>query len=191
MIVSLRGRVVANGQDHLVLEVNGIGYQVYTPDPHLPVLNSELMLHTVQILRDDGLSLYGFREGESCELFRSLMKTSGVGPRLALAILASMSPENLRRAVQSERYDLISRVPGVGRKTAEKVVLELRDKLGDGLSATPASLLSESDTEVMDALTALGYSLVEAQAALQSLPDDAPDVVEERLRHALQYFATS
>lgn len=188
MIVSLRGRVAANGQDHVVLDVNGIGYQVFTPDPQLAPLHSELMLHTVQVVRDDGISLYGFRQGAGCDLFRSLMKTSGVGPRLALAILSIMSPESLRQAVQSERFDLISRVPGVGRKTAEKIVLELRDKLGEDLSAIPA-LSSESDAEVMDALTALGYSLVEAQAALQSLPEDAPNEVGERLRLALRHFA--
>ena len=126
-------------------------------------------MHTVLIVRDDGLSLYGFPESIGSELFRNLLRVGGIGPRLALAILATMRTDSLRQAIQGERADLITRVPGVGRKTAEKIVLELRDKLGDRTGILPGAALSESDSEVMDALTALGYSLVEAQTALQSL----------------------
>ena len=188
MIVSLRGTVIACGRDHVVIEVNGIGYQVFTPDPHLVPLNSQAFLHTVLIVRDDGLSLYGFPDSIGSELFRNLLRVGGIGPRLALAILATMRTDSLRQAIQGERADLITRVPGVGRKTAEKIVLELRDKLGDRTGILPGAALSESDSEVMDALTALGYSLVEAQTALQSLPVDAPEAIEERVRLALQSF---
>ena len=186
MIVSLRGRVIARGDDHLVLEVHGVGYQVFTPDPQLAMVNSDIFLHTVMIARDDGISLYGFAEGEGSELFRALLRVGGVGPRLALAILSTLGAERLRQAVQGERGDLITSAPGVGRKTAEKIVLELRDKLGDPVAAIPGVALSGSDAEVLDALTALGFSLVEAQTALQALPPDAPEAVEERVRLALQ-----
>lgn len=189
MIVRLRGQVIAREADHVVLEANGIGYQVYTPDPHLAALNDELSLHTVLVLRDDSLTLYGFAAAGESALFRHLMRVGGIGPRLALAALATMGADRLRQAVQGERADLITRVPGIGRKTAEKLVLELRDKLGDRPAMLPGALQSASDAEVLDALTALGYSLVEAQTALQSLPVDAPDTVEERVRLALQSFA--
>lgn len=189
MIVSLRGRVSASGDDHVVIDVNGIGYQVFTPEPRLAAPGSEVSLHTVLVVRDEGFSLYGFPESAGCDLFRSLTRVSGIGPRLALAILTTMSPESLRQAVQGDRAELITRVPGVGRKSAEKIVLELRDKLGEALTALPAAGFADRDAEVMDALTALGYSVIEAQTALQSLPPDAPDEVGERLRLALQYFA--
>ena len=188
MIVSLRGVVSSFGEDHVVLDVNGVGYQVFTPDPQHHTLHAELFLHTVMVARDDGFSLYGFSEFAWCELFRNLMKVSGIGPRLALSILSTMSPDSLRQAVLGERPELIRRVPGVGRKSAEKIVLELRDKLGDGLATLPSTSLTASDVEVMDALTALGYSLAEAQAAMQALPPDTPDDVEVRLRLALQFF---
>ena len=120
MIVSLRGRVIGSGRDHVVLEVNGIGYQVFTPDPHLMSLNSEVYLHTVMIVRDEVFSLYGFADSIASELFRNLLRVGGIGPRLALAILATMRTDSLRQAIQGERADLLTRVPGVGRKTAEK-----------------------------------------------------------------------
>lgn len=189
MIVSLRGVVSAVGEDFVVIDVNGIGYQVFTPEPQLQTLNGGLTLHTVMVVRDDGFALYGFPDSAWCELFRNLMKVSGIGPRLALSILSTMSPDSLRQAIVGERPELIRRVPGVGRKSADKIILELRDKLGDGLATLPSTSMSDSDVEVMDALTALGYSLVEAQAATQALPSDAPDDVEERLRLALQFFS--
>ena len=105
MIVSLRGRVIGSGRDHVVLEVNGIGYQVFTPDPHLMPLSSEVYLHTVMIVRDDGLSLYGFPDSIGSELFRNLLRVGGIGPRLALAILATMRTDSLRQAIQGERAD--------------------------------------------------------------------------------------
>lgn len=189
MIVSLRGRVSATGADFVVIDVNGVGYQVYTPEPQRQALNGELFVHTVMVVRDDVFALYGFPDVAWCELFRNLMKISGIGPRLALSILSTMNPEDLRQAVLGERPELIRRVPGVGRKSAEKIIVELRDKLGDGLAGLPSGGMSASDVEVMDALTALGYSLAEAQAATQALPPDAPDDVEGRLRLALQFFS--
>ena len=189
MIVSLRGMASSIGEDYVVIDVNGVGYQVFTPEAQHQALNAELFLHTVMVVRDDAFTLYGFPDIAWCELFRNLMKVSGIGPRLALSILSTMSPESLRQAVVGERPELIRRVPGVGRKSAEKIVVELRDKLGDGLAALPSTSLSASDVEVMDALTALGYSLAEAQAAMQSLPPDSPDDVAVRLRLALQFFS--
>lgn len=108
---------------------------------------------------------------------------------MALAILSTMSIDNLRNAVLSERAELLTRVPGIGKKTAQKIVFELKDKLAIGLDTLPVIPMNDTNTEVMDALVALGYSIVEAQTAIQSLPKDAPDDVESRILLALQYFA--
>jgi Holliday junction DNA helicase RuvA len=149
-------------------------------------------LHTHLIVREDALTLYGFSNLEQRGLFELLLTVQGVGPRLALSVLSSLSPEVLRRAVVNEQAEVFSRVRGVGKRTAEKIVFTLKDKLGAEIGGlTAITPISELDTEVMAALTALGYSIVEAQAALQTIPKDASKTdVEERLRLALQYFAT-
>jgi len=196
MISSLRGAVLQlNHPDSLVVEVGGVGFKVNVPASvfdELDGVGRTAFLHTCLIVREDALTLYGFSNPEQRSLFELLLTVQGVGPRLALAVLSSLSPEVLRHAVVNEQAEMFSRVRGVGKKTAEKIVFTLKDKLGaemGGLAAiTP---VSEVDTEVMAALTTLGYSLVEAQAALQSIPKEASKTdVEERIRLALQYFAT-
>jgi Holliday junction DNA helicase RuvA len=187
MIASLQGRVAATYSDHLILTVNGVGYKVFVPEPS-SFDEQETFLHTVLIVREDAFSLFGFRTIGEREIFETLLKVNGVGPRMALAILSTMSIDNLRNAVLSERAELLTRVPGIGKKTAQKIVFELKDKLGVGLDALPVVPMNDVNTEVMDALVALGYSIIEAQTALQSLPKDAPDDVESRIVMALQYF---
>ncbi|MGB9896804.1 Holliday junction branch migration protein RuvA, partial [Thermanaerothrix sp.] len=118
-----------------------------------------------------------------------LLGVNGVGPRLALAILSALSVGLIQQAVHGEQPDLLARVPGVGRKTAQKIILYLQDKIGREESFTGLAAFSEVDHQVLEALTHLGYSVVEAQAALQSIPRDAPADVEERLRLALQHLA--
>ena len=190
MIASIQGRVASIGSDHVVVVVGGIGYKVFVPDPvSLDEWDGDsVFLHTILIVREDALALYGFRTTGEREVFETLIKVNGVGPRLALAILSTISIDNLRSAVLSERAELLTRVPGVGKKTAQKIVLELKDKIAIGLDTVPIVELNDVNTEVMDALIALGYSVVEAQTAIQSLPRDAPDDIEERIRLALQYF---
>ena len=114
---------------------------------------------------------------------------SGIGPRLALAALSTLNPDAIRRAVFHEQPEVFSRVPGIGKKTAEKVVFHLKDRITGVDDLSPLVSMADSDTETLEALVALGYSVVEAQAALQSIPKDAPEDVEERLRLALQYFS--
>jgi len=191
MIASLQGRVLATHSDHVIVVVNGIGYKVFVPEPaSFDDRDGEtVFLHTLLIVREDALSLYGFRTVSEREVFETLLKVNGVGPRLALAILSTISIDNLRSAVLSERAELLTRVPGIGKKTAQKIVFELKDKLAIGLDTVPIAELSDVNSEVMDALVALGYSIVEAQTAIQSLPKDAPDDIEERIRLTLQYFA--
>jgi Holliday junction DNA helicase RuvA len=146
------------------------------------------MLYTHLVVREDAWNLYGFETKADRDLFNLLLGTDGVGPRTALAVMSSVTMDVIQRAVFGEDADLLGRVPGVGKKTAQKIVLYLHDRLKpvDTLSAVAA--MSDADSEVLAALTALGYSVVEAQTAIQSIPKDAPKDVEERLRLALQQF---
>jgi Holliday junction DNA helicase RuvA len=149
-------------------------------------LGDRIFLHTYLVVREDSLELFGFGEAETRRLFELLMGVSGVGPRLALATVSHLPGDAIRRAVGGQP-ELLTRVPGVGRKTAEKIAFELKDKLGEpGLPIEPPS---ELDGEVLGVLTSLGYSLVEGQAAVQSLAEDAPEELEARVRLALRYFA--
>jgi Holliday junction DNA helicase RuvA len=140
-------------------------------------------------VRENELTLFGFLTEEELALFKLLLSISGVGPKVALALLGTVSPDALRQAVVQDEPNLLSRVPGIGPKTARAIIFHLKDKIiPTGLEATP--LLSDTDAEVIAALTGLGFSLVEAQAALQNLPRDDESPVEERVRQALAYFAT-
>jgi Holliday junction DNA helicase RuvA len=149
-----------------------------------------VFLHTHLIVREDALTLFGFATEEQRTLFELLLSVQGIGPRLALAVLSSLSPDVLRRAVVNEQPDVFSRVRGVGKKTAEKIVFALKDKLGGEFSLAALASAGDVDAEVIAALTALGYSVVEAQAAVQSIPRDADaKTLEDRVRLALAYFA--
>lgn len=195
MISSLRGTVLQlNHPDSLVLEVGGVGFKVFVPASvfdELDGVGRPAFLHTYLMVREDALTLYGFSTEEQRALFELLLTVQGVGPKLGLAILSSLSLDVLRRAVAQEQAEVLDRVPGVGRKTAEKIVFTLKDKLGAEIGLGAITRVSDVDTEVLAALTALGYSVVEAQAAVQSIPKgEAARGVEDRVRLALQYFAT-
>ncbi len=190
MISSLEGNVQSVGDDQLVVEVGGIGLQLAVPLARLdvvPRVGGKIFLHTYLNVREDALELYGFGDADQRRLFQLLLKVNGVGPRLAMATLAHMAPDAVRRAVASDQPELMTKVPGIGRKTAEKIVFDLKDEF-ERLEVEPEAA-TEMDTEVLDVLTGLGYSVVEAQAAVQSLPDDTPEDIEERVRVALRYFA--
>lgn len=189
MIASLRGTVLTQGTEHLVVEVGGVGLLVYAPVAtiNLATPGQAMFLHTHLVVREDALTLYGFADAETRAVFVTLLGVSGIGAKLALAILSTLSIEMLRAAVGQEQAEVLSRVPGVGKKTAERIIFNLRDKLGPSVGA-PLSALDDSDTEVIAALTALGYSVVEAQTALQQLPKDAPEDIEARIVLALRYF---
>jgi Holliday junction DNA helicase RuvA len=190
VIASVEGRVTARGQDALVLDVGGVGLRVLCPQPTLSAARSGevLRLHTHLVVREAELSLIGFATEEELQLFEKLIGVSGVGPKLALTLLSAMAPDALRLAIGQEQPDLLARVPGIGKKTAQKIVLELKDKIGAVEVTEGLAALTEADAAVIDALTALGYSIVEAQRAVQGLPKDVVDV-EERLRRALGSFS--
>lgn len=190
MISILSGRLVEVGSDSLVVGLGGLGLQVFVPTPlrERSRPGDELFLHTHLVVRQDALSLYGFETLEERQLFIWLLQVDGVGPKLALAVLSSLSPDAIRRAVFHEQPEIFTRVPGVGKKTAQKILLQLQDRVPAISGLEPVAALADVDTEVLAALTTLGYSVVEAQAALQSIPRDTPQDVEERLRAALSYF---
>ncbi|MCI0712001.1 MAG: Holliday junction branch migration protein RuvA [Chloroflexi bacterium] len=189
MIDIVTGPVVAQGDDWVVVMAGPIGYRISVTrsvlqqmDPH------DAVIYTHLIVREDLMALYGFVDEKERLLFQTLIGVSGVGPKLGLTILSTLSREHLQNAVVREEPTVLTRVPGIGKKTAEKIVFELKDKLQDSLGEAPI-LISDTDADVMAALTALGYSIIEAQSALQSIPRDAPDDVETRVVMALQYFA--
>lgn len=187
MIATIEGNLASKATDHIVLEMGGIGIEICAPYSTIEKLNSDrVFLYTRLVVREDSLTLYGFATPGERELFDAFLKISGIGPRLAIAILSTLSVDNLHSAVRNDRPEVISRVPGIGKKTAQKIVLELQDKIPSALEEAPLGADGDSSAEVMDALTALGYSVVEAQTAIQSLPMDAPDSVEERVLIALR-----
>jgi Holliday junction DNA helicase RuvA len=190
MISRLRGTVLSVKPPIAVIDVGGVGFRVSCSQAALDTLDPGRTsdLHTHLIVREDDLSLFGFASEEEVALFQTLLGVSGVGPRTALAMLSRLQPETLRAAIVNDRVDVISRVPGIGKKTAEKIIFTLKDKLG-GLDAAPSVPMSAVDTEVISALTALGYSVAEAQSALGSLPRGEKMDLEEKIRRALGYFA--
>lgn len=191
MIRLVSGTVAARGKDFLVVEVGGVGFKVHAPEATLLQLQpgSSVTLHTHLLVREDALTLFGFASEDELETFELLLTVNGVGPRVALSTLSTMSPDALRLALANGEPGLIARVPGVGKRTAEKIVLELKDKVRGPTSGLAAlAQMVDADAEVVDALVALGYSVVESQRAVQGLPKEVTGV-EERLRLALSRFS--
>jgi Holliday junction DNA helicase RuvA len=169
----------------LVIDVGGVGYKVFVPEPiALGASHSEeLMLHTYLQVREDALNLFGFADVEELTMFELLLSVNGVGPKVALSTLSVLSPDMLRMAVSAEEPAMIARVPGVGKRTAEKIVLELKDKMKPGDAA--ASGILRGDQEALEAMRALGYSASEARDALRQIPNDI-ESGSDRLRAALK-----
>lgn len=191
MIYSLSGKVFAITNDAIILDVNGVGFEVFVNrnllDQHQPGDHLQLLIHMV--IRQDLLALYGFESNEEKSVFNLLVGADGVGPKLAMAILSNLSMDNIRNAVLAEKPEYFVRVPGVGKKTAQKIIIHMQGKFPDiaGYVQTDAR---SGDDEVIDSLVALGFSVVEAQTAVQSIPKDFSEDIEERLRYALQFFST-
>ncbi len=191
MIASIKGQVVQQGVDHLVILVGGsIGLKVFVPRTVFDLVDGPgqiIQLATHLDVREDALTLYGFADDDERMVFETLNTISGVGPRLAINILSTLSTAQLRNSIAQGDSQLLTRVPGIGKKKAEKIAFDLKDKLAVAGPPELAGLI-DVDTDVLDALVGLGYSIVEAQAAIQSIPRDAPKEIEERVRIALGYF---
>ena len=192
MIASLHGTLESIGGSWAIVNVNGVGFQVYMSTSTLSALGargSQVHLQTHLVMREDSATLYGFGAHEELELFQILISVSGIGPRLALAVLSTMSVEQASIAIATGNADLLTTVPGIGKRTAERIIVELKDKIGAGLLASSAGQLAQENSDVLAALTALGYSIAEASRAVASLPPASNLSLENKVRLALQYFA--
>ena len=191
MIASLEGKLESLGGDFAIINVGGVGFQVYMPTSTLSTLGAvgkEVKLYTHLHLREDNATLYGFASTDDLELFQTLINVSGLGPKLALAMLSAMSVEKLTAAIVTSNADLLTVIPGIGKKVASRLILELKDKIAAGWVTTPAAELAAENTDVLAALTSLGYSASEATRAVATLPHDQNLSLEEKLKLALGYF---
>ncbi len=189
MIAGLDGILEAQGSDFIVIKVNGVSFKVFVPTSTLAVAGSpgdRVRLRTHLQVREDNLSLYGFATAEELEVFELAITVSGVGPRVALSLLSVLNPGQLVEAISTENVEALTRVPGVGKKTAGHLIFELKDKLSKRGIAVPALSLSSADSEAIAALRSLGYTSNEAAAALASVPGNKNLSLEEKVRLALQ-----
>lgn len=191
MIGSLRGRIVAKMPPQLTIDVGGVGYELEAPMStffHLPGVGEEVRLLTHLVVREDAHVLYGFGTEDERRLFRSLLRVSGVGPKIALALLSGISVEAFARCVQSQDVAALTRVPGIGRKTAERLLVEMRDRLAADAQVPGSAAFapgSTAEAEAFGALVALGYKPAEATRLLKAVPAGTHST-EELIRRALQ-----
>ncbi len=191
MIARLRGRAAGRTPEGLVLDVNGVGYLVASTPGVLRRAEEggELTVETYLHVREDALQLYGFADGEERELFTHLLGVSGIGPKVALAVVSGSPASDLRRAIVLGDHARFQAIPGIGKKTAERIVLELKEKIADGatVGGTSAAAGTAPHLVARDALVELGYSVTEAEHALAAVDPDLP--AEERIRLALRTVA--
>lgn len=201
MIAHVRGVLVLTTGDQAVVDVGGVGYRCLVPAStrvRLPAPGHEVRLLTSLQVREDAMTLYGFLEQEEFELFILLLRVDGIGPKVALGVLSATAPDAFRRAVAFEDITALTRIPGIGKKTAQKIILELKDKVGAGAGTLPAGAEAgagapiggamEPFAEAMEALTALGYARVDAGQALERARPHAGDgaTAETLIRLALK-----
>jgi len=195
MIGQLRGSVWIVRPPRLVLGAAGVGYEIDMPISafvHLPVGADNVVIHTHQVVRDDGASLFGFMAETERDLFRQLLKINGIGPRLALVLLSSLPPDELVVCVETEDLARLTRVPGIGKKTAERLLLELRGKLiefGSPAGTRPGSTTAAPQgarSEAEAALESLGYSSKDAQSMIKAVKNAEELPVAELIRNALR-----
>lgn len=182
MIAYIKGRLIAKGDNYAVLENNGIGYKVFVaPGVLQAVINSEISLHVHTHVREDALQLFGFATMKELEFFEMLNTVSGIGPKMALSILSSRNIELIEQAISSGDTALFTKIGGVGKKTAEKIILELKDKVG---ARGASQIYSSSSGEVVGALESLGYSDKEIKNIIARLDHKAS--TEQKIRQALK-----
>ena len=189
MITFVEGVLDSVGPDHAVINVGGIGLQVFAPSGTLASLEGpgqRVRLYTHMFFKEDSLALYGFGTQEELRLFTLLTDVNGMGPRTSLKALSVLSPQDMVTAIATEEIDTLIRIPGVGRKTAARLTLELKGKLEREWVVAPGAAVSPVDGDALAALTALGYSQAEARAALSGLEGAQALPLEEKLRQALQ-----
>jgi len=194
MIGSLRGRLARKEPPQIILECGGVGYEIETPMStflDLPDIGTEVFLHTHLVVREDAQTLYGFSSEQEKSLFRTLLKVSGVGAKMGLAILSGMTVSDFKRCVEYEDSAMLVKIPGVGKKTADRLIVEMRDRIDKTLavgSATASALRSDPRNEAFDALISLGYRANEINRLLGKLDiaeKSAADIIRLALRQAV------
>jgi Holliday junction DNA helicase RuvA len=191
MIATLEGILEHRGGDSIIINVGGIGFQVYVPSSTLSQLGAvkgKIFLYTHLHVREDNISLYGFASSEELALFKNLISVSGIGAKLALALLSTWKPEQLVTAITSGDVDFLSQAPGVGKKVASRLVVELKGKFEKEWKEIGLPLAAEN-IDIIAALTGLGYSVAEATKAVSRLQDSEGLSLEEKLKMALQQMA--
>ena len=201
MIGSLRGTVAYLGQDYCLLETpGGVGYRVFMPSSHLAqlILNKDVRVLTHTAVREDAILLYGFLSQEYYSLFELLLGVSGVGPKMALGILSAIKPDDFYLAIQSKDMKVLVKLPGIGKKTAERMLLELKDKVGSftddagrEIAETTSAGGSSSVAEAIEAMESLGYSRSEILPILKQIPDCSDLSSDVILKQALKLIAQS
>ncbi len=194
MIGSLRGKLTFKQAPAVIIECNGVGYDVETPMStffELPAVGDELFLFTHLLVREDAQILYGFATDTERALFRTVLKVRGVGARIGLAILSSMSVAGFNRCIEYEDVAALSKIPGIGKKTAERLIIEMRDRIDKSITTEPIGLHTEpgAKSEAVDALVALGYKPGEVTKLIGKLDVDgqsAEDIIRLALRQAAQ-----
>lgn len=192
MIASISGEITQVLESQVVINVGGVGLLLNLTEAACLACHPGMKraFHTYLVVREDQLALYGFENLEARDLFVHLISVGGIGPRIAMAALSALSPETIRRAITGDQPEIFANVPGIGKKTAQKIILDLQGKIQPLEPLEAVSKMDEIDVEIMEALTALGYSIIEAQTALQFLSkEDQTADAETRLRKALQYFS--
>ena len=190
MIGRLQGTLAEKNPPQVLVDCNGVGYEVDVPMStfyNLPALGDRVSLLTHFVVREDAQILYGFATAAEREAFRQLIKISGVGPRTALSVLSGMSVADIAQAVTAQDAGRLVKVPGIGKKTAERLLLELKGKFGADIGAGSASVASDAQADILQALVALGYSDKEAALTLKALPKDVG--VSEGIKLALKSLA--
>jgi Holliday junction DNA helicase RuvA len=193
MIAAVEGILASKGNNSVIIKAGSVSFLVSVPGSTLSRLGhpgNTVFLHTHLYVREDNISLYGFSSPQELSLFEQLITVSGIGPKVALALLTTLSAEQIASAIMGSNADLLSQVPGIGKKTAGRIILDLKSKLEKGWEGEIIPAISQGDSDAVAALTGLGYSIREATQALSSVPQTDDMTLEEKVRQALQRLSS-
>ena len=191
MIASLEGIIDAVSKDSLIVNVNGIGFKVTVTTSVLSemgITGREVKLYTHFHVREDDMSLFGFGSLDELKLFETLISVSGLGPKTGMAMLSAMSADQVAMAIASGSVEILTTIPGIGKKTADRLILELKDKVGGVMISSPAGKAAQENADVVSALVSLGYSVHETTKAVNALPSGKKLTLENKVKLALQYL---
>jgi Holliday junction DNA helicase RuvA len=193
MIASLNGKIASMNSDSAIIEVGGVGFRVFMPTSALSTIGrpgDAVKVFTHMHVREDNITLFGFPTAEELWLFEILLGVTGLGPKLSLAMLSALTPDQITTAIATGSADMLDMIPGIGKKVAGRIILELKEKIGAGWVISPAVQETRENADVLAALTALGYSAAEAVKAVTSLPADPKLKLEDKVKQALQYLGS-